>query len=256
MSLNRSLWRIAPLFLVGVASMWLFAEEKPTPELRQKAQQALQSGNFRDAWQQFRALALHPEADRLLVGADVAAAVQAAQQVGEVEKVDEFLEAVAGVHAANWRLLQVVAETYMNLEHNGFQIAGEFQRGGHRGGGKWMNSLQRDRVRALQLMQQGLPLAIQDEDRPAVAQFHLAFARFLAYGQGAAEAWRLQTKTDLAVLPDYDEGYFYYGGQTRGAPVDAEGNPVYHKIPESWETAATDGERWRFMLTRVPAIDP
>lgn len=256
MSLNRTLWRIAPVLIVGVASMWIMAEDKPTPESRQKAQRALQEGNFLDAWQQFRALALHPEADRLLVGADVAAAVQAAQQLGTVDDIDEFLEEVVQTHAGNWRLLKAVAETYLNLDHNGFEIAGKFQRGGHRGGGKWLNSQQRDRVRGLQLMQQGLPLALQDDDKAAVAEFFLTFARLLSNGQGGLEAWRLQTKTDLSVLPDYDPGFYGYHGESRGAPVDTEGNPVYHRIPQSWDAASSDGERWRFMLSQAIETDP
>ena len=56
-------------------------------------------------------------------------------------------------------------------------------------------------------------------------------------------------------LPDYDEGYFYYR-EYNGAPVDAEGKPVYHTLPASWEAAKTDGERWRWALAQAVENSP
>ena len=44
-------------------------------------------------------------------------------------------------------------------------VAGKFYRGPHRGGdGRWVNTMARDRVRALQLMVQALPNARKDDD--------------------------------------------------------------------------------------------
>ena len=44
------------------------------------------------------------------------------------------------------------ALNYFGEEHYGYIIAGEFHRGHHRGGGRYVNSFARDRIRALQLM--------------------------------------------------------------------------------------------------------
>ncbi len=75
------------------------------------------------------------------------------------------------------------------------------------------------------------------------------------------EAWKLQDLTDLETLPDFEisEGgrYGYYGRgrwgapASKGAPVDADGNPVFHHKPESWVAAKTDGERWRWAMAQV-----
>src|SRR5262249_25822399 len=64
----------------------------------------------------------------------------------------------------------------------------------------------------------------------------------------------------LKTLPDYEEGYYYRGrgfrGQEqRGAAVDADGNPVYHKIPKDYSAANSDGERWRYMLLQASELD-
>src|SRR6185369_9214975 len=115
----------------------------------------------------------------------------------------------------------------------------------------------RDRVRSLQLMQQALSLTKSDGDKSAVAQFHFDFAHAWLYGQGFHETWRLQTLTDLTQLQDYEEGYWYRGGgRNQGAAVDAEGNPVFHRVPVSYDAAVTDGERWRWMLSQAAIIDP
>ena len=117
--------------------------------------------------------------------------------------------------------------------------------------------MERDRVRALQLMQQALDLTAKETDKPALAQFHLHFADLLLNGAGYHEPWRLQYLTDLTQLPDYEEGYYGYRyGNRQGAPVDAQGNPVYYHIPKSYEAAQNDGERWRWMLSQAVEFDP
>ncbi|MGD8992444.1 MAG: MG2 domain-containing protein [Desulfobacterales bacterium] len=90
-----------------------------------------------------------------------------------------------------------------------------------------------------------------------MAQFYLEFARSVQQHRGTAQAWRLQYLTDLSRLPDYEPGYGHaYGRRTRYAPVDALGRPVYHRIPKDYDTAASDGERWRWLLARAVTLHP
>ncbi len=247
---------VSALACLGIAAMEMSAAEKPASELRQKALQELQAGNFRDAWGHYQELVLGTEVDPQRIDQDVAEAVQSAQSLGEVGKVDEFLENGIAKHGGNWRFLRAVARVYLNFDHSGFEVAGKFQRGQSRVRGKWMNATRRDHGRALQLLNQGLPLALQDNDKPAVAEFQFLFAQILLAGQGGSDAWRLQLKTDFASIPDYEPGFYNYGEGSRGAPVDVDGNPVFHKLPANWDAAATDGERWRYLLSQVIESDP
>ena len=98
----------------------------------------------------------------------------------------------------------LAAQSYFNDNHNGFLIAGEFKRGDHRGGGKWSMPSQRDRVRALQLMQQAMALLAAEPNRKDVAEFYWRLSRW-SYGDGQ-HSWKLQALTDLTTLPDYEEG--------------------------------------------------
>src|SRR5207244_1770346 len=100
------------------------------------------------------------------------------------------------VQAKNWRLLQAAAHTYVKGDHIGFMVAGQFKRGGHRGGGHVMNALQRDRSRALQLMQEAMQQTKDEKDGAALGAFYIDFANMLITGAGYADAWRLQYLTD------------------------------------------------------------
>src|SRR5262249_13187474 len=97
-----------------------------------------------------------------------------------------------------------------------------------------------------------------EKDKEALAQFYLNFANLLLNGARQHEPWRLQYLTDLSTLPDYEDGnrYWYYGAQ-KPAPVDEKGNPVLHHVPKGgYEKAATDGERWRWMLAQAAEMAP
>jgi hypothetical protein len=221
---------------------------------RERLHQAFRDGNFQDAYEGFRKLALDPDDDPLQVGEDLRMATQCLQRLNRVDQIDAFREAVIDLHQDNWRLLWAAANSYMNVTHQGFMIAGEFHRGRHRGGGQPADAAERDRIRALQLMVQAWAMAREDDDHAAVARFLLDLAQMLLNNRGHAGAWRLQYLSDLSTLPDYEPGWGYYI-HTSGAPVDEEGNPVFHHVPESFEAAQTDGERWRWCLEQAIEFD-
>src|SRR5208337_4414434 len=151
----------------------------------------------------------------------------------QCDELDAFREAVIEVHKDNWRLLQAAAESYLNdPEHFGFIVAGEFHRGPHRGGGRYVSVLERDRVRALQLLVQGLERARSNPDRPGAGRYLLTLAGALLSQRAGGESWRLQSQTPLDALPDFDEPASQsWDGHQPGAPVEADGTPVYYRVP-------------------------
>src|SRR5581483_2758686 len=240
----------------ALVAVWAVAAPASQDQLRQTAQKAQQAGNYKDAYELFRKLALDKDDDSLKVGEDLTNGLQCLRNLGRSDEVDAFREGVIKAHGKNWRLLQTAAHSFVHGEHYGFLVAGEFYRGHKRGGGRYVGTTQRDRTRALQLMQQALPLIKDEQDRSAAGGFYLEFARLFLNGSGYYEPWRLQYLTDLTKLPDYEDGrYWWYRGTNQGAPVDAEGTPVYYRVPKSYEAAANDGERWRWMLTQAAEVD-
>jgi hypothetical protein len=255
---NSARWLIRLLLLLALVSLrtTVFAAEPADAGTRKAAQKTMNDGNFKDAYDAFRKLCLDKDSDPKAVSGDLNNAVQCLRRLNRVNEIDAFREEAVEVHAKNWRLLQTAAQSYMQHEHYGYMIAGEFQRGRHRGGGQVVNASERDRIRALQLMQQAIPLTADDPSKSEVAQFYLNLSNILLNNRGYAEAWRLQYLSDLNALPDFDPGWGYYGGRNSGAPVDAEGNPVYHHASKTWQAAETDGQRWRWALNMAVETSP
>ncbi len=249
---------VLSVFLAIAAVSVVISEEASPVDQRTTAKAAFDKGNFKDAYDIYRKLALDPADDEKLVGSDLTQALQCLNQLGRQKEIDELREGVIAAHGKNWRLLRTAAQTLFQQPQFGYIIAGKFERGHHRGGGQIVNSTERDRARAMQLMQQGMMAARADDDKQAASQYLFDFAGMLVNNRGHYDAWRLQVLTDLSTLPDYDEGYRYtrYGQAYPGAPVDEEGKPVYHQTPKSWEAAATDGERWRWLLEQAAEIAP
>ena len=261
---SRLVFGLTAALGVTAAGFLLTAAEPTLPELKETARTAMKKGNFKDAYEALRKYTLDPKADPKEVGGRMHEAIQCLQRLGRSDETDEYRDEVIKTHAKNWRLLWAAAESFLSGEQYGFIIAGKFQRGQHRGGGEWVQSSDRDRVRGLQLLEQAMPLTKDETDKASVARFYTTFARNILMHRGQAAAWRLQSLTDLKTLPDYDPAGFGWGRGRRwgggvanqnGAPVDADGNPVFHAVPESWETAKSDGERWRWLLKQATETD-
>ncbi len=245
--------RIAHMLVAALLVSW------PTlaglPEDRVAAQKLMKDGNFKEAFAAFRKLTSQPRTDDPgLVCEDLQAGVACLQRLGELRRFDGFVEAAVKAQAKNWRLLETVAQQYQRIQHTGFIVGGEFQRGPHRGGGEMANVQERDRIRALQLMQAAARLADRDPIRSMVAEFYLRYADlYLRYG---GRSWLMQTLTDTGTLPEPESGYSHSEASRTGAPVDADNKPVLYALPQSWEQAASDGERWRWLLAQSEQADP
>ncbi|MGD9646724.1 MAG: MG2 domain-containing protein, partial [Pirellulales bacterium] len=233
---------------------WLAAADTQPPS-REAAKQLFDQGNFKEALDAYRALATDPQTSSEQVGGDLRMAVQCLQQLGRVADADELIEASVAAQPDNWQLLAEAAQRYSELDHFGAIVAGEFQRGDRRGEGRMVNSLERDRVRSLQLMRQASEKLPADAPGDKAGEMYWSWARYWIGFRGGPEAWRLQRLTDLDQLPDYEEGW-WGGRQTSGAPVDAEGNPIVYPLPKSFAEAANDGQRWRWCLWQTFERDP
>jgi alpha-2-macroglobulin len=261
------------LFVTMVCALTLYATcamaAEDLEKSRDKANLEYRNGNYKDAYEIFRKLSLNKDNDITQVPADYNMGVSCLQSLGQYKDFDSFRNEVVEAHPDNWRLFQAAARSLFNAHHYGTIIAGEFERGYQRGGGRYVNTIERDRVEALGLMSKGLVAleagkgkkgglvrAVIGTNHSEVSGFYMEFARMLVGYRGYQESWRLQYNTDFSDLPDYEDGYGYYNSGVMGAPVDAEGNPVFHKLPESYELAASDGERWRYFLRRAMDVYP
>ncbi|MDA3961264.1 MAG: MG2 domain-containing protein, partial [Planctomycetota bacterium] len=211
-----------------------------------QAEEAQRAGNWADAFGLYEKVVLELDAADKHLAPALRGAADCLHRLQRDKELDALLEAAVVRHPASFELLRAAAQRYEQAQHWGFIISGQFERGHHRGGGKQASAQDRDRARALQLMQQAAALEGQHP-----SSFWLAYAQLWRSGQAL---WRLQALTDVSVLPDYEETpYWGYSGNAgaQGAPVDAKGEPVLYRVPASFEQAQSDGERWRWCLMQA-----
>ncbi len=258
------------LFLVSVLSLGLLMTRGVTSSANEasdsrKATKLFQEGNFQEALDRAQQDLQSGSQSPVLA---FKTALNCYLQLNRVEEIDGFREMVAIRYADDWRVLSTIAQSYlpnlnMRIPHQGYLIAGEFHRGPHRGGGKVVHATARDRVLSLQLFRQAFLIAEKQTDRQKgnnvilFMELLMDFPTALRHGSDWNSAWRLQVLTDLTELPDYEEGWERSRfGQTQGAPVDQDGKPIFYDLPNSWETAKNDGERWRWLLAKTSELQP
>ncbi|WP_291170919.1 MG2 domain-containing protein [Gimesia sp.] len=225
-------------------------------ESRSLAQTYQKQGNYRDAWQIYQKLAVQANNPDAGVVHDLQQGIACLQQLNRISEMDEFRESVLKVHANQPLVLWKLAESYIQGPHYGYIIDGEFIRGHQRGGNRFINTHEQDRLIALKLMNQAIEKLKNGDDAELASNIYFDTAEYYLSGREGQNAWKLQILTDLNETPDFasvgaEPGSFFRGGPSggpEGAPVDDAGDPVYYRVPASFETAKNDGERWRWML--------
>ncbi|MEZ6092967.1 MAG: MG2 domain-containing protein [Pirellulaceae bacterium] len=252
------------LFIAGISlvsflcstAVWRGSEEAKKDD-RQTALKLQKDGNFNDALTIFSKLLRDKGAKQDELPENWLSAVDCLRRLNRVDEFDSLKNEMLSLHGESWRLHEQIAMSLLNIDHYGFVVAGEFIRGGRRGGGEWAQSEERDRAEAIQILVKSLPNVLANGSRSEQARFSFQISRALAfqridYGQ---QSWKLQSLTALDSLPGVRLGY-NYGGMARGAPVEADGTPVFYSIPNSWEAARNDGERWRFAMAQAAELMP
>ncbi|TVR16738.1 MAG: hypothetical protein EA401_01035, partial [Planctomycetota bacterium] len=250
------------LLLIGLSiAAPLVATENHVSQGNEQARELYEKGRYGEALQQLRSMLTagdpeHPPSaseDRDLAESFIIA-MKCFDHLGIWEEYDDFIDAVIASHPASWRLgEQVVGNLSDVIDSVPYPprfakiVDGEMRRGWY--AGDWRNLQARDRVRALRYAETLLPHILTQEDAEAgAALLTLAEAWFV----NPRGDWALQTTTDLAQLPHGEPGQPIYRGDygipASAAPVNAAGQPVVYDLVESYEQAANDGERWRWLL--------
>lgn len=222
--------------------------------LRDIAKKAQANGNYKDAYAGFRTLLVDEGVSDAAGREDLISAVLCLNNINQVHEIDGLLEAAVTKNSTNPYVLAAAAKAYSDANHFGYIVGDIFNRGWARGGsGETYNSLNRDRVRAIQLYQSAISQAAGKAPPAEHAAFYASLADALMLG---GEAWRLGSKTDVAELPDFSQGYHYDTSGNLGAPVDERNNPIFYGVPADFDAAKNDGERWRWALAMAAKVDP
>ncbi len=249
---------VLTIVLVLSAGYFLSANQLSSLEQYQKFEEVQKKGNFKDALEGYLKILKSDEPDGKLLSKAFNRITVCLQKLGRYAEIDSIRDEAIEKHAKNWRFLQAAAKSLFNGNHYGSIVAGKFIRGNRRGRAENASAANRDRVRGLQLFAKAESLIPQGTNQYHVSIFYDDYANAIKEGRLWQNAWRFQILTDLKTIPDYERGYNYYRsyGTSDGAPVDKEGKPVFYSVPESFEKAVNDGERWRWLLSQQVKYNP
>ena len=95
--MNRTTWirfSVAALVLLGVIASGALSQAPDPAQVRAKAQKAMNDGNFKVAYDDFRTLCLDGKNDGKEVGSDLERAVQCLNNLGRLKEFDELVRAL------------------------------------------------------------------------------------------------------------------------------------------------------------------
>jgi hypothetical protein len=246
----KKLSACAFLFIFSI-SCWLNASSV-WPDIYKRAEEAAKLGNDRDAFLLYKKILVGSSDKNIQYDQALKNGFKAMNRAGLTYRFDNFTKEVLKVRSNDIKVLLAAAECQLDVVHYGYIIAGEFQRGYHRGGGERVSAMERDRTKALKLLFAALPAVESMKNSPTKLQLYTDLCRALRIGRMGNESWRLQRLTDLKENPNYQKLSYGWGRQRwLGAPVDMQGNPIYYKLPEGFAQAVNDGERWRYALRKA-----
>lgn len=276
---------IAVAVVVWVVAVGRAIETGDPQQAMSQAQQLMQDGNFAEAAKLFRATSQNSDASDVQVVQALSSLQLCQQQLGLFASLDDDLSAAIAAHPNSLRVLGTAANQIQAAQHWGTVADQKFTRGWSRGGqrGQNVNVAEQDRLRSLQWRARAIELATKlasqgatskepvdsgkadspdAADKPnaelsrELAQLHLDQAQALLLGRGRMLAWRLQSLTDLQAEPDYLDLDSNTAVPSRAAPVTEAGKPVLYELPDSWQAASSDGQRFRWSLAQAQRSEP
>ena len=219
--------------------------------LRQNANNLEKQGNYKEALAIYEKLISEDLENITKSSDDLKRAVHCQNRLRLRENFDALVETFLKVRKDNWEAYAAAGNAYINLAyHNGRLVNGKFKRGyNNRYRGVYVYASEYDRCKAIAFYEQALTLLPADNKTSAI---YSSFAQALFWNRYHSQAFKLQDKTDSKTLPDLSQPQYHgWSHSSSQAPVDEEGNPIFYKVPESYEKAANDGERWRWLLKKA-----
>lgn len=245
---------LACLFFLPSTSLANLEEVKN----KNKAEQLEKKGHYKEALTIYQKLLSDPQART--PGQLAARAEHCLGKLNRTTELDTLRDQTLETFPNSAEVAIWAATRYLYNPHSGIIIAGEFKRGQHRGAGQYADASERDRIRALQLLTASIDRLDKHPVPPkTLNNLYQRLDNALIYNRQSgyrASSWKLQQLSDLQIVPDYDTGNRWGRGYSPGAPAHPDGSPVYYRLPDSWDAAKNDGERWRWALEQQAQLQP
>ncbi len=237
------------LFVLFLLLLPVFAQE--SPEMRSTALALEKEGNFQEAFELRKKLLTIQDDPHS--GRDLLLAHKSLYQLGRESEIDSLIAALLSKRKDNAYLLEAAADLFAGeLNPWGTVQDGNFLRS-RDSSGDYIGVEEQDRLQALQLYKKALDL-FEEDPKSEVRVLRKLGEVLIEDRRDSQSVWQLYTLTDTKVVPDYTRSLDAI--TTLGPPVDSNGEPEYFGIPESYELAESDGERWRWTIAESSRIAP
>jgi uncharacterized protein YfaS (alpha-2-macroglobulin family) len=258
----KASWMAIFLLVIGTAAMVGVTQTPDESTLRKQAETAFARQNWKQAYDAYRQLAIDRDTTAAKVPDDLQKAIDSMRRLNLNGEMDGLLKEATTNHPNNWKLLSKAAFTVLHSPHYGIVSDQEFHRAPtDNRTGSWINTSEQDRQQALIWYDQSLKAALKsvDEGKESVADMaplYLEILNAVLHNRQMQLGWRLQQKTDLTTAPNYLDFEAPSESANRFAPVDKDGNPIYHASPKSWDEAQNDGERAHWLVDQAVEASP
>ena len=218
--------------------------------MRGQAEKLEKDGNWREAYD--LRVKLLREVDDEASAIDLKKAIESQRRLQEEKNFDGLLAEFTQSKKQDPTFMKAAGYAFLHTSHFGRMQDNEFQRG-QSGTGDYRNVFEQDRLRALQCFMQAWEVVEKGGIDEANILQGLNYA-LLQNRTGSGRLWQLYLLTDLKAVPDFTEQIDMITSE--GAPAGDDGEPVYLDVPDSWEAAKSDGERWRWTSKEIARLSP
>ena len=218
--------------------------------MRKQAGKLETDGNWREAYD--LRVKLLRNVDDTESADDLNKAINSQRRLREEENFDGLLAELTETKKGNAVFMKAAGYAFLHTNHYGRMQDNEFQRG-NKGTGDYRNVQEQDRLRALQCFMQAWEV-VEKGGKEEAFVFEALGRALLQNRTGSGNLWQLYLLTDLNTVPDFTEQIDTITSE--GAPAGNDGEPVYLDVPESWEAAKSDGERWRWTSREIARLNP
>ena len=230
-------------------------------EQYEAAHKLQKDGNFKDAYEKFTKIIIDENVPVEWANHALERSQECLINLEGYEEIDLLIQKFIKPRQKNWQAYKFAGLAYSRVNHGGHIVNGKFKRGyyHHRFRAPWVDSVEYDRNLAISYFEKAMSLLPEDLNPSTKAGFYLNFSHRIMESRHRNRSWKLQSLTDTKNPPDLTQaqyhGYRSHYSNSSNAPVDSDGNPFYYAIPDSYETAANDGERWRWLLSQAAKFE-
>lgn len=179
-------------------------------------------------------------------------AIASLKELRKLELFDTLIDKVIRIYPNDGAVLNQAAAEYLTITHSGYQSdlpSNAFQRGSNVRIGQYCNTGEYDRLRSLYWSWQAYTLAKKNKNKLNRVNALHNLANALTYNRTPYSTAKLFELSDLGSVKNQSP----CASSTKALDSTLTLENLFN-LPDTWQNARSDGERWRFVLHQLSQI--